>query len=290
MADPPRERLDDRVDRYKAKVWTYAKSCSRSDRIFLLAVLVLIPLAWYGFIYWMVKVPSFNDMSTGQEIGFWVAWMFLMVLTFIPIIHRFGALVELAEHIFSAFVILPPLWIYQKCKRTFSALPLLLVPLSRVCTIRTRHDWHEINSFGAQLCKECQRIATKSTLLNGSTWGVAYSVEKYRHHNFTALTYSAQQCHLCNLFLNSAQQCWKTELESATTEKKLSELQVELKAVKIPKGGSSVLLRLRCMGLPGYVTLTVDEIHKSKPERLWLESTANIPRPGSFSIRNQLGY
>ena len=268
MADPPREHLDDRVDRIKAKVWTYAKSCSRSDRILLLTGLVLILPAWSGFIYWMVKVPSFNDMSSGHEIGFWTAFIFLMVSTAFLVMLRFQALLELAQHIFSAFVILPPLWIYQKCRRTFSPLPLLFVSLSRVYTVRTRRDWDEINSFEAQLCQECQRIVTKSTLLNGSTWGVAYSVEKYRHHNFTALTYSAQQCHLCNLFLNSAQQCWKAELESATTEKKLSELQVELKAVKIPKGGSSVRLRLRCMGLPGYVTLTVDEIHKSKPERL----------------------
>jgi hypothetical protein len=48
----------------------------------------------------------------------------------------------------------------------------------------------------------------------------------------------------------------------------MPELQVELKAVKIPKGGTTVFLKLHCMGIPGYVTLAVDEIHKSKSKRL----------------------
>lgn len=285
MANLTHESLDDLFDRYKAKVWTYAKSCSRSDRIFLLIVLVLIPPAWSGLIYWSIKQPTTSSMSFGQGFGFVLALLLTLGITFFPIIARFGALLELVEHILCALVALPPLWIIQQCRRAFSILSLLAVSLSGVCTVRERRHWDKISSSDAPLCKECRRIVTKSTILNGSILGLAYPIEKYRHLSLTTLTSSAQQCHLCNLYLNSALQCWRTELGSGTTEKEMPELQVELKAVKIPKEGTTVFLKLHCMGIPGYVTLAVDEIHKSKSKRLWPESVADISRRRSYSNR-----
>jgi hypothetical protein len=262
MAD--HESVDDRLNRYKAKVRIY-RSNTLSVGIFCLILLLLLPPAWYGFLYWVRNRLSYKKLSNGQQLGVFTIGLVLGALSLLLILLSLGLL--LVDNVIFTAVIIPPLWIYQNCKRTFSAHPLLLMPLSRVCTARTRRDWDDINSFEPKLCKECQKMVTNSILLNGSMCGVAYPVEKYRHHNFTALVYSAQQCLLCNCFLKSAQQCWKTELKSATTEQKLSKLQIELRAVKIPKGGTSVLLKLLCMDFLGYVTLTIDEIHNGRPEK-----------------------
>jgi len=158
--------------------------------------------------------------------------------------------------------------------------------MSRVCTIKKRRNWDNAKSLSTQLCQECQRIVTRSTLLNGSMLGFIYPVEKYRHHNLTAIKLSAQRCHLCKLFLNAMQNRWEVEIRSRLAEKKPLQIQVELKVVKKLNGYSCIHLRLHCSAIPGYLTMAVDEIHKSKLGRLCQEVDADFHRPKSLSIRN----
>jgi hypothetical protein len=294
MADPAGQSLDALVERYKAKAWTYVLSCSRGDRISLLIVLAISPPAWYGLIYWMIKDPAIKYFTTnttmgaanGRQFAFIFAVLIIVPLPLVMVISQFGMLLELLEHVFCAVFVLPPLWIVHKCIQAISFLRLLVKPMSRVCTIRKRRNWDNVRSLSTRLCQECQRIVTRSTLLNGSILGVVYPVEKYRHHNLTALTFSAQQCHLCRLFLNSMQNRWEAAIRSIPAEKKPPQIEVELKVVKKLNGYSCIHLRLHCSTVPGYLTMTVEEIHKSKPGKLCQEINADFPRPKSLSIRN----
>jgi hypothetical protein len=267
MDQSSHENIDDLVDRYKAKVWTFIKSCSRKDRFILLVILTLIPPAWAGFIYWNTRLPSSIDsMSNKEQIEFFSALIGIMVFTYVPFHLRFSAIIDIIWHIICALFILPALSLYQKFRRICSLLSWLALPLARVCTTRKRRRWDKTSPSVAVMCNECRRIVDKSTILNGSILGLTYPVEKYRHLKFTTLSVSAQQCRLCDLFLNAIQNSCDDENSPGTAEKQDPQLQVELRVARSSNGRSSVVLRLHCSGLLEAITLPVDEIHYSMSE------------------------
>jgi hypothetical protein len=252
-----KESLDDRLFRYESKVrvdWRHICGCGS----LLVTLMFVLPASWYGLYYWLWKKESWSNMSGAKQTGVILVASLLAGLTLFPIIRCVICLVK-GSNICILLAILR-LCIYQIWSRKRSQDRFTL------WVIRPPRDWHNIDSCKAKstLCTECRRIVETSTLINGSTLGVVYSIEKYRHHSLAALARFAQQCHLCHRFLRSVQEHWK--LEPETLEQTSSKLQVEIRAVKTAGGGTSLWLRLYCTNLPRYLAMRIDEIHKSKSE------------------------
>jgi hypothetical protein len=283
-----KETLDDRVDRYKAKLGTFIKSCFTRDRLVLIIILTLTPLAWAGFIYWVTKLPSsMNELTNKQQLAFSVGLMGIMLLTFGPVLIRASAVIDIIWHVICGLIILPALWIYQKFLQICSLLMWLAPPLAKVCIIRKSRRWDKQSPSILTICSSCRKIIDKSTILNGSKLGFTYPVERLEHLQLTALSLSAQQCRLCDLFLNAVQNSYPNKNSRDASEKQEAQLQVEVRVIRSSTNRSSVVLRLNCLGLLNPIVLPVNEIHYSMPDTKKSKQISNDHRSNLSSSSTQ---
>lgn len=152
----------------------------------------LVPLVLFGWIAWGFWISrSTKSPSAGTVVGLVIVGLLLLICS-LACIRALAVTVSviLATPFFIAGFIV------------YVCIRVLLLILSPICVIRPR-PFLKSNPISKEnycrLCYKCDNIITRSNLLLGSPWILAFPVKTYEFYNKSDLISSASSCHLCYL-------------------------------------------------------------------------------------------